>query len=97
MFCWIWHLFHRVKWKYLYFMSGEIKAIFNKKHLNFVFHIQQFQQRDTFHFSSYLYFLALSLDNEHESMLKGKQIKCSEFSSISNVIKSFNVISQATS
>ena len=42
-------------------------------------------------------FLALSLDNEHESMLKGNQIKSSYFSSNSGVIKLVNVMRKATS
>ena len=49
------------------------------------------------HFFKLSLFLALSLDNEHERMLKGSQIKSSSFSSNSGVIKQFNVMRHATS
>ena len=57
---------------------SEIKAIFNKNHLNFLFiiynHIgKEVHVRCTFFKLSL--FLAFSFDNEQESMLKGNQIK----------------------
>ena len=57
---------------YVFHFTSEIKAIFNKNHLNFLFIIQTFQEkgRPTFHFFQAISFLALFLDNEHESMLK---------------------------
>ena len=57
-------------------MSEKI-AIFNKKSFQFSFHyIQPYQQRGAYVLCTFFklsLFLALSLDNEHESMLKGNQ------------------------
>ena len=53
----------------------NLKPYSTKDHLNLRFIIcNHFSLEVHFTFSSYLYFLALSLDNEHESMLTGKGI-----------------------
>ena len=66
------HIFH---------FTIEIKAIFNENHLNFLFiiynHISKEVHVHCITFLKLSLFLALSLDNEHESMLKGNQIKSS--------------------
>ena len=88
-FCYIWPLFHRVKRKifisyewqshtwyiHIFHLTSEIKVIFNKKHLNFLFIIYKpFRRRGTIHFfnTSYLSFLALSLGTEHDSISNKK-------------------------
>ena len=59
-----------------------------KNHLNFLFIIYNPISKEVHcTFFKLSLFLAVSLDNEHESMLKGNQIKSSQFSSNSGVIK----------
>ena len=64
---------------YIFFhFTSEIEAIFKKNHLNFLFIIYNYISKEvharcTFFKLSLV--MALSLDNEHESMLKGNQIK----------------------
>ena len=76
---------------YIFHFTSAINAIFNKKSFEFSFYyIQPYQQRGTYVHCTFFklsLFLALSLDNEHESMLKGNQIKSSKFSSNFGVIK----------
>ena len=65
------HIFH---------FTSEIKAIFNKNHLNFLFIIYNHINKDVHEHCAFFklsLFLALSLDNELESMLKRNQIKSS--------------------
>ena len=71
---------------YMFFhFTSEIKAIFNKNHLNFLFIIYNHICKEVHVHCTFFklsLFLALSLDNDHdnghESMLKGNQIKSSK-------------------
>ena len=68
---------------YIFFhFTSEIKAIFNRNHLNFLFIIYNTPISAKRYMYIALFFklsllLTLSLDNEHESMLKGSQLKSS--------------------
>ena len=64
----------------IFYFTSEIKAIFNKDHLNFLFIIYNHISKEVHVHCTFFklsLFLALSLDNENESMLKGNQIKSS--------------------
>ena len=66
---------------YIFFhFKSEIKAIFNKNHLNFLFIIYNHISKEVHvpcTFFKLSLFHTLSLDNERESMLKGNQLKSS--------------------
>ena len=58
----------------------KLKPYFTKNHLNLLFIIyHHFSEEVQVHFTfvKLSLFLALSLDNEHECVIKGSQIKCS--------------------
>ena len=67
---------------YLFFTSRvKQKPYSTKNHLNFLFIIYNHISKEVHMYIALFFklslFLALSLDNEHESMLKGSQIKSS--------------------
>ena len=66
---------------YIFFTSRVKKKLYStKNHLNFLFIIYNHISKEVHVHCTFLklsLFLALSLDNEHESMLKGNQMKSS--------------------